>query len=486
MKTQHVNIELVGNKGKLSGSPLLLKSLYDKWRIKHPNAFMIMKATHHHFDGYIKFISDYGDFRIGLLPQICKDILELRGTYTLLDSRLPLEIKPEMVYSMGKYDLRDLQKAALKRFIHNRVGGIPFYIGVMNCSTNFGKTLLMAAIHQSFGRKLKTLVLINNSNIFKQAKSEYKDYLPGEDIKFIQGKDKVFGNFNVGMVQSIAKNIKQLKTELSKIDIVLVDEADVSDNKSYKSIMDNLYNTRIRLGLSGSIYLSKLKKDQLHNTNIMSFFGDEMYITTKEQMVKKGYSTKLIIKICKGNDKKPNVYGNNYLEVYKDVIIKNPVAHECSIDRALYNIKYNRLPAIVVTKFIEHSKVLFEAYMNNPKIKGYRVARLDHTSKDKDYILSEFKKGNVDVLIVTYIIKRGMNLPLSVYLQNASGSDSEEDILQLMGRMERTHKGKSKAIIDDLYYYGDYVERHSKHRINYYRKTKMKVINLLAKGRKKK
>lgn len=478
--SKNITITLNGNKGNLTGSPLLLDKIFEKWKIKHPNAYYLKISTRGKFDGYIKYISHYGDFRIGLFPSIYNDLIGMGAKIKVVDNRLPISIKPQMVYSMGKYQLRDNQQAALKHLIRNKIAGNPFYIGVMNCATNFGKTLLMSAVHQAFDRRLKTIVLLNNSQVFKQAKLEYKDYLPGEDIKFVQGKDLSFGNFTVAMVPTLAKNIKKVANALSEFDIVLVDEADVADNKSYRTVIERLYNARVRLGLSGSIYLSKLKKDIVHNTNLRAFFGDELHITSKQEMVEKGYSTPVIVKIIPGNKPNRDTY-NNYLDAYKGNIINNADANNSSLERALYNIKYNRLPAIIVTKYIEHSEKLFEFYKNDPRCHRLRIYRLDHKAKDKDWVIDRFKKGFIDILIITYIVKRGLNLPKSVYMQNASGSDSEEDILQLMGRMERRNIGKNKSYIDDLYYYGQYIERHSKHRIKYYKNTKMKLINRLKK-----
>lgn len=882
---RNVIITLKSTKGSLSGDPLSLKELYDRFRIKHPNAWYLMKNSRGKFDGYVKYISVYGDFQIGLLPSIIKHLKEKRIKYTIDDQRLPLKLKPKLIKSCGNFKLRDNQLQALQDFISNRVGGIPFYIGVINAATNFGKcigknslvntekglirikdlvnlphmgeidcrhkvynhlgekvftargcnsgrikaiqivtkkgykliggyynhriytwtngkfdwvylrdlakgqlipikhslkykgvllneyltpdiayslgalhgdgsinergfsisgqdyeianhlvqtfpqmklkikphrkfegfhishkgeafskliscfpeligtshtknipnailsaplyiqaqyiaglfdtdgslrkgktsidfssvneqviddimvmllnfgiickkdkkktswqngkshtfrvhiqshyrdtffknipmkvkrktsdtllgyartsfdisprdileevvkqfpsrrfnqkvrrgsnigfpelqeylrnfqikgklkeylefteegifwdqvksieiieeecydiyvpkgnsyiangfinhnTLLMTAIHESFQRKLKTLVLINNSQIFSQAKKEYPQYLPGENIGFLQGKNLKFGNFNVGMVQTLSQKVKLIRNELSQIDIVLVDEADVADNKQFRTVLSYLYNTRIRLGLSGSIYMSKLKKDIIHNTNLRCFFGDEIHITTKKDMVKKGYSTPVVIKVVKGNNKNPHLQSSDWLEVFKQAIIENKVAHELSAERVLYNIKYNRLPAIVVTRFIPHSIALFEYYKKHKHLKKYRIYRLDHNTpkKTKEWALDRFKKGYIDILIVTYIIKRGINLPISVYMQNAAGSNSEEDISQLCGRMERKSEGKNKSYLDDMYYYGPYIERHSKHRINYYIRTGMKVINLIKK-----
>lgn len=242
----------------------------------------------------------------------------------------------------------------------------------------------MAAIHECFQRKLRTLVIINNSQIFAQAKKEYREYLPGEDIQFIQGKNLKFGNFNVGMVQTMSQKIKEIRNELSKIDIVLVDEADVADNKQFKTVLSYLYNVRIRLGLSGSIYMSKLKKDLIHNMNLRSFFGDELHIITKQDMVKKGYSTPVIIKITEGNSHNPHLVADGWLDTFKKAVIEDPVAKKKSAERVLYNIKYNRLPAIVVTRFIEHAESLYKYYTNHPELKDYNIRVIDHTSKTEN------------------------------------------------------------------------------------------------------
>lgn len=480
-----IKITLVGNKGTLNGPPVLLNKMYEKFKIKHPNAWHAMRNSRGKWDGFIKYISQYGDFQIGLLPMILEGLRELdpKVKIKIEDERLALNIKPKLVTHVGKFELRDLQLQALKHFINNRLEGDPFYIGVINAATNFGKTLLMAAIHESFGRELRTLVLINNSQIFAQAKKEYKDYLPNEKIGFIQGKNLTFGNFNVGMVQTISQKVKELRNELSKVDIVLVDEADVADNKQFKVVLSYLYNTRIRLGLSGSIYMSKLKKDLVHNMNLRCFFGDELHVTTKSEMVKRGYSTPVIIKLVKGNDQRPTKVQQDWLTTFKERVIENPEHHRLSAERVLWNIQYNRLPAIVVTRFIPHSIELYKYYNTFPGLQRLTIYRIDHNTKpqEKKRIMDLFNKGKVDILIVTYIIKRGINLPTAVYMQNASGSDSEEDITQLCGRMERRTQGKSKSYLDDLYYYGPYIERHSKHRKNYYMRTGMKVINCLKK-----
>lgn len=181
--------------------------------------------------------------------------------------------------------------------------------------------------------------------------------MPGEDIQFIQGKNLKFGNFNVGMVQTMSQKIKEIRNELSKIDIVLVDEADVADNKQFKTVLSYLYNVRIRLGLSGSIYMSKLKKDLIHNMNLRSFFGDEIHIITKQDMVKKGYSTPVIIKITEGNSHNPHLVADGWLDTFKKAVIEDPVA------------KRNQLKEFyIILNIIDYQQLLLLDLLNMLKV----------------------------------------------------------------------------------------------------------------------
>ena len=102
-----------------------------------------------------------------------------------------------------------------------------------------GKTIIMLALAQKLG--LRTLVIVDKELIFNQFKSRIKQFTdldPNTECRFYQGA-KSFGKFDekvqigVGMIQTLAKlfdhtNTKKLeiiKEELSKYDLVLVDEA---------------------------------------------------------------------------------------------------------------------------------------------------------------------------------------------------------------------------------------------------------------------
>lgn len=462
---------------ELSGPAKFTNRLYNIFRIKHPDAWHIrMYSRANNWDGYVKYISDYGQFRIGLLNKVYQECIKTGQKVKIIDQRPKLGITPEVPNQLGDKLLREVQKKALEKILFNKVGNIPFIICASDLAVNFGKTLIFCGLHQAFKRKLKTVLLLNSSDLFNQFKTEIPQLLPGEDIAFIQGsKCNNWGNFNVCMVQSLAANIRKYQKFLSEVDMVLIDEADVIDNKTYKTVIQHLYNSRIRVGLSGTIYMSQLKKKLVHNMNIMSFIGDKVNEVKLAEMVKKGYSTPIVCKMIYA----PFKYSGNsdYPTEYKEVITNNVKAYELSLRRTKFNLKYNRLPMLIVCKFIDHCEKLYKYYTKHLGDE-YTIQYVHHNTKGRDEILRQFRNGEIDILIATTIISRGQNFPELKYLQNTASMDSNEKSLQILGRLARTHMSKKKAYLDDLVFPGNYLKRHGNHRKNYYLKEKLKVIKI--------
>lgn len=455
--------------------------LYEELSIKHPNAFYL-RGRIKGWDGKVHFLNKYGKFKIGMLPRVyqwCKD----NGlNVEVVDKRLPIP-KAKAVEKVGKFKLRDEQFKVLQRVINNSIGGIPYYIGVLDLNVGFGKTLIMSALYYSFGKKLKTLLITNDSDWLQQAKSEFKEYLPGEDITFVQGsKVTNWSNFSIGMVQSISRNIKTYQKELAKVDMVLVDEADLAGSKSYQSVLSHLYNTRVRLGLSGTIYVSQLKKDQLKNMNLEAYFGQKISEFRLKDSIKKGYSTKVVVKLVDTEPWyiSPDNGPRDYKAEYDNFITENVYGYKCVLDRLKKSIKYGNLPALIVCKHIKHCENLYK-YINSALDGKYKIACV-HVNTDRakrDYIMKRFREGEIDILVSTTITSRGKNFPKLRYMVNAAGMSSEEKTIQFLGRLVRLFEGKDKVYLDDIQYNGPhYLSRHSKRRARYYRKEKLKVINL--------
>lgn len=462
---------------EISGPAKFTNKLYEAFRIKHPDAWhILMYSRAKNWDGYVKYISNYGQFKIGLLNKVYNECCKMGQKVKIIDNRPPLGIKPVIPDILGDKNLREVQKEALEKILNNRVGDTPFLICASDLAVNFGKTLIFCGLHQAFNRKLKTVLLLNSADLFKQFKKEIPELLPGEKIAFIQGsKCNDWGNFNVCMVQSLSSNIKRYQRFLSEIDMVLIDEADVIDNKTYKTVIQHLYNSRIRIGLSGTIYMSDQKKKLIHNLNIMSFIGDKVNQVKLVDMIEKGYSTPITCKLVYA----PFKYSKevDYPTEYKEVICDNKEAWKFSLDRTRYNLKRKRLPALIVCKFIDHCENLYKYYVKHLG-NDYSIQYVHHKTKGRDKILQDFREGRIDVLIATTIISRGQNFPELKYLQNTASMDSNEKSIQILGRLARTHMNKKRAYLDDLQFPGHYLKRHGNHRKTYYQKENLRIIKV--------
>lgn len=457
--------------------------LYNEFAIRHPNAFYLRTRQRgmQNWDGKIKYITKTGQFKIGLLPSVYKRCIELGIKPIVVDMRQPLPKVSKVVTQIGKYKLRPEQEKAVKAILSNKLGETPFQIGVLDYTVNAGKTLIMSALYLSYKKQLKTLLITNDSDWLNQARDEFKQYLPGEDITFVQGKVLNWSNFTIGMVQSISRNMKYYQNELAKIDMVLIDEADQGGSKQYQNVITRLFNTRVRIGLSGTIYMSKLAKDKVKNMNLRCFFGDVIAEFKLKDSIKKGYSTKTIVKTVEG---KP-WFGNwesdcmSYNEIYDDSITHNKIAWTMALDRLKWNLNQGRYPALVVCKHIAHCENLCKFFKKKLDNK-YNIAcvHVNTPTKLRQQIMKDFREGKIDILVSTTIIARGKNFPKLRYLLNTASMDSQEKSIQFLGRLVRKDESKSKVYLDDLHYPGNYLSRHGNHRRKYYQDQGLKVIRL--------
>lgn len=455
--------------------------LYEDMSIKHPQAFFLRQRVRN-WDGKVHFLSKYGKFKIGLLPRVYKKCIEYGLNVEVIDNRRPINIPKKPVTKVGKFKLREEQVEAINCILNNKVGNTSLQVGVIDATVNFGKSLLMSALYYTFGKNLRTLLITNDADWFRQSQEEFKEYVPDEKVTYIQGsKVTNWTGFSIGMVQSISRNLRTYQKELEKIDMVLVDEADLAGNKTYQNVLSHLYNTRVRLGLSGTIYMSGLKKDELKNWNLESFFGLRLFEFRLKDSIKKGYSTNVIVKLVDTNP----YYGNHesshtsYKEIYDDTITNNFSGYRVVEDRMRKALANGNIPALVVCKHIAHCENLCK-HLKNYLDKRLNIACVHVNTQDKQrkYIMQKFRAGEIDILVSTTIIARGKNFPKLRYMCNAAGMSSEEKTIQFLGRLVRTFKGKTKVYLDDIQYHGQYLSRHSRRRARYYKDESLKVIDL--------
>ena len=331
-------------------------------------------------------------------------------------------------------------------------------------------TLIAAMLYKTFVGA-RALILVNNTDLYKQ----FLDDMPkmfGDDWGYMQGKKIKWADIMVCMTPTLRNNLKRYESKLGRYNMVLFDECHLITSKTNEAVMTALYNTNIRVGLSGT---PLAHKDPTKNMRVRAFFGEVVYTIKNIELIEMGFSTPLIIKIVKGNTS-IKIKGD-YDEEYRRGITNSLERTKASLDRIDFYLRRGLCPILVVGKYHRHVENLYN-HIQERFGKKYRVRYIHGGIKNRKKILDKFKRGKIDILVSSLIIKLGQNMPLIRYMQNAAGGDSQINALQLIGRILRKHESKEKVYYEDLYDEGFYLKRHSKHRILWYKKEGFKVIEL--------
>lgn len=464
-----ISIELNNNKFKLNGNLKVLNKVYEDMKIRHPNAYYLRPYMEPGWDGKIKYITDSGYCKTGLLPKVIDLIKKYKEEYTIVDRRNPLEFK-EIPLEIEGFDKRPYQIEAVESVVYNEIDGLPFQRGIIGAATNAGKTIIAAMIYKSF-KDVKCLILVNYKDLYDQ----FLDDMPtmfGNDWGYMQGRNVKWANIMVCMTPTLRNRLNEFSVKLAGYNMVIFDECHLITSKTNKKVVTALYNTIIRVGLSGTAFGHK---DPIKNMDVKAFFGEEIYTISNIELMDMGYSTPIIIKISKGNTK-IKIKGD-YDEEYKQGITNSRQRTKRTLRRAEFYLRRGCSPMLIVGKYHKHVENLYHHFQARFGDK-YRIRYIHHKVKNRKEILDGFKRGDIDILISSLIIKLGQNMPLIRYMQNVAGGDSQINALQLVGRSIRTHKSKKKVYYEDMWDTGYYLERHSRHRVNYYMKQGFKVIFL--------
>lgn len=465
-------LEINNNKIRVSGNPKECNIIFEGMKVRHPNAFYLRPYMERGWDGKIKYISDSGYAKTGLLPMITSKLKKLNIKYQLKDSRNTLEVFgiPSKIKHFKAFKH---QKEAVESIINNKVDEIPFQRGIIDAATNAGKTLMALMLHLAF-KNLKTLILVNNSPLYKQFLEDIPKLYNGSWGQ-MQGKKVVWGDLMICMTPTLVRNLSKYSRILAGYEIVLFDECHLASSKTNKKIITALYNTVVRVGLSGT---PLLHKDPTKNMDIISFFGDVVYKISNMELMENGISSPIVVKISKGSVG-VREKGDYTLE-YDNAIIDNNDRDKIILSRINFYMVRDQFPILVLARYHRHVEKFYKRCIAKFGDR-YKVAFLHGGRHDRYETLERFKKGEIDILISSLLIKLGQNMPLIKTLINISGGDSHINTLQIVGRLIRKHESKTKVYLEDFWDEGFYQRRHSFHRVKYYKKEGFKVIELYKK-----
>ena len=400
------------------------------------------------WDGKIKYIRKSGEFKIGLVGWVYKRCIEVGIKGMIVDMREGLGKVSKVVSEIGKYKLRGEEEKGVKGMLCNKVGERGFEIGVLDYRVNGGKRVIMCGLYLWYKKELKSLVIRNECEWLNEGRDEFKEYVGGEDIRFVEGKVLKWSNFSIGMVECICGNMKYYENEVGKIDMVLMDEGEEGGSKEYENVMSRLFNRGVRMGLCGRIYMSKVGKDKVKNMNLGCLFGDVIGEFKVKEWIKKGYWRKRIVKRVEGK----GWFGNWewdcmwYNEIYDDWIRDNKIGWRMGLDRLKWKVNEGRYGGVVVCKDIGECENVWKLFKKKVDIK-YNIGCVDVNSDSKlrEEIMKDFREGKIDMVVWSRIIGGGKKFGKVRYVLNSGSMDCEEKWIELLGGLVRKDEWKWKV-----------------------------------------
>lgn len=419
------------------------------------------------WDGKICFLKK-NNFPTGLLPYILKWFVKnFAIPFELVDERINLpKFQKDFNFELGDYELRDYQKDLILR-CNNHICNNSFYFprGIVKAATNAGKNLVIAGAYNNLIDS-KLLFIIHNKLIYNQAIEYFSDIF-GE-VGQINANIFDIRDFTVAMVNTLANRMEEsiYADKINDFNTIIVDECHRAGADMYMNVLSQL-DAGVRLFFSGTPLNNS---SNVKNITITSCSGELLGEIENEELIKRGVSRKpqVNLHLVKEN---PTPYDRDYAKEY-DAKIVNGIKRLRAI---LELVKANKDKIILITvQKIEHGENIF--IILRKTLEDLPCAFIHGDSTDRDEQLKALKEGKINVLISTMILKEGVNIPNIDLLIMAQGGKSVITVKQLIGRALRAKSGHNLVQIHDFYDCGNYVEKHSKLRIEVYQKEGFDIV----------
>ena len=435
---------LATNAGKTSVAVSIFKFLLEQ-RLKDNEKLLfiapntsVMNQLFHDYQRYI------GADKIGIWGDSKKDLTKpiIVATYQTLNSTLK---KPEV--KLTKKKDKHLERFAVTYRIMIFDHGDPY--------TN-----------------LKLLAL----NLKPKYKYQADDPQDLKDIYSVVSNSKQTKEYFDGLYKQYKKLVyKNHKDEFERYDecrdllnsvvATIVDECQGAGAPSYWNIFQELNNSRMRIGLTGTMP----KQDKLKMVRIKALLGTPIANISNDEMIKRGFSAKPHIKMVKVDqpvDLEQRVGAELQRRANRGMIAGDLVNYQLAYRLGVIdNDYYNQVVSNIAFKASERVKKRGKAVMVmvNSLEHGENIAKkLDKLGAKYDYVkgeddtetreevLDRVRSGELPIVIATKIFEVGINCPnIQVFIQ-CSGGKSYVSLMQRIGRILRIQEDKHDVYVFDL------------------------------------
>lgn len=463
-------LEVHNNITFFNGDPIAIKAVMEQLSILDPKRFVKPSFKRRVWDGYFRLYDTMTkSFPTGLLTYVISKIDKLvnmderkfyRVEYKIDDKRGQIFPKNKD-WSLPDFEFRDYQEEAIKSVFNPDVKGR----GVIHAATNAGKTEILIGLAKYIGRK--TLYIAPNHDPLAIQAYERFEKRGVKDISLYHWKEsELEAQIVISNIQFLYARKDRIMDFLKSVELILIDEVQLAQAKTYKEIINFCENAYYRIGFSGTPFSGVVYNDLL----MMGSVGPVIYKIKNEELINKGFSSKPKI-LCvhytkdEGNDL-ADYDDVSYKECYSEFIVFNNKRNKAIID-IVCKINAKGDKSIVFVSQLAHCKILSDAL----KQSGVPTEVVTGEVTDREQIKSLFEQYHVKCLVVTTVFDIGVDFAGGVdCLVMAAGGISQIRSLQRIGRGLRMQNNKwNKCLVFDFQDEGKYVKRHSHTRFETYK-----------------
>lgn len=314
---------------------------------------------------------------------------------------------------------------------------------LVNALVGWGKTFTALYLAKKFG--LKTLVVTHTTALRDQWVEEVEKLYGFTPGIIGSGKFELDSPIVIGNVQTITKHATMLGKEFGTL---IVDEVHHTPATTFSNIVDQSY-ARYRIGLSGTL----IRKDGKHVV-LKDYFGSKVYQPPQS------HTLNPTVKILKTGIR---LTGSNWAQ---------------KINNLLYDEEYQAfVAAIAKTQINAGHKVLIVAERVEFLTKIKELLGSDCvliTGEEKDFerrkqLIAKIETGEASCIAGSrQIFTEGISVnPLSCVIL-ASPTSNAILLEQLIGRIQRLHKGKLDPVVYDLNFAGSSEQSQNNMRLGFY------------------
>lgn len=320
--------------------------------------------------------------------------------------------------------------------------------GQLVLATGLGKTVVMAELaarlfESGSLENGRLLVLADKRELVRQLQIGFWTQLPKSVATHLLAPEEEPIHWD-GVTFSTVQTVQSRRDALPHFDAVFVDEAHHIGSKTYQDVLARLAPARL-----AGVTATPWRGDEF---DIDSMLGQPVEQLGIADGLRLGYLSEVDYRLLADNIdwelvQNESAYGYTLTELNKRLIIPTRDEEAARVIAETFRIA-KRKSALVFSPSIEHA----EHFIGTLRLFGLRAEAMFGASlpRERDKLLSQFKRGLIDVLCTVDLFNEGVDVPDVDLIVFMRATHSRRIFVQQLGRGLRMSPGKENVVVLDF------------------------------------